>query len=252
MIGAIGLRQFLAGEGPDRAAVLADLDGCLVSGTTVLPLVPELFARSGDRLWIVSNNSTDTAETLSLRLGHMGLGIAPARIILAGEETLRRIAQDRPAARVALYASPALRGLAARLGLIEERTAPELAILARDLGFGFSDLAEVMHHAARGIPVIATNPDPSHPDVEGLPVPETGALVAALRAALPHLPVTALGKPEPDLARLALARAGVAAADAIFLGDTPETDGIAAQRAGIDFVLLRRPGTIPEREEVFA
>lgn len=241
---AIGLDEFLAGEGPNRAAVLADLDGCLVSGTIVLPGVPELFSRIGDRLWIVSNNSTDTAETLSDRLAAVGLRIAPSRIVLAGEESLRRISQERPAARVAIYASPILRRLAAGLGLVEDRTAPELVILARDTDFAFSDLAEVMHHAARGLPIIATNPDPSHPDAEGFPVPETGALVAALRAALPDLDIPALGKPEPDLAELALSRAGVAAAEAVFLGDTPDTDGVAARRAGIDFVLLRRPGNI--------
>ena len=71
----IRLQQFLDGPWPDRAAILADLDGCLVSGDTVLPEVPDLFKRCGDRLWIVSNNSTDTAQTLSARLG--GLGLAP-------------------------------------------------------------------------------------------------------------------------------------------------------------------------------
>lgn len=250
MVQAIGMRQFLAGDGADRAAVLADLDGCLISGAAVLPDVPELFARSGERLWVVSNNSTDTAETLARRIAAMGLGIAPARILLAGEETLRRVAQGHPRARVALYASPALRRLAARLGLIEDRATPELAILARDLAFSFADLTEVMYHAARGVPVVATNPDTSHPDVEGYPVPETGALLAALRAALPGLAIPVLGKPEPDLVRLALARAGVPADSAVFLGDTPETDGIAAKRAGIDFVLIRRPGAVVTAEEL--
>lgn len=250
MVQAIGMWQFLAGDGVGRAAVLADLDGCLISGDTVLPSVPELFARCGDRLWIVSNNSTDTAETMARRLAGLGLGIAPARILLAGEETLRRVAQGQPGARVALYASPVLRRLAAGLGLVEDPVTPDLTILARDPAFSFTDLTQVMLHAARGVPVLATNPDPSHPDAEGFPVPETGALMAALRAALPGLAIPTLGKPAPDLVRLALARAGVAAAAAVFLGDTPETDGIAAGRAGIDFVLIRRPGAPVTTEEL--
>lgn len=249
---AIEMQQFLTGSGPDRAAILADLDGSLISGNAVLPFVPELFARIGDRLWIVSNNSTDTAETLSLRLAAMGLPIEPTRILLAGEETLRRVAVDRPGTRVALYASPALRRLARQLGLVEDRATPDLAVLARDLDFDFSDLIELTHRAARGLPVIATNPDPSHPDAAGFPVPETGALMAALRAGLPDLDVPALGKPAPYLAQLALDRAGVTAADAVFIGDTPETDGIAAQQVGIEFVLLRRPGCVRQSEEVFA
>lgn len=252
MTEAIRLAAFLAGDGPSRPAILADLDGCLISGAQVLPDVPELFARCGDRLWIVSNNSADTAQTLASRLATLGLSIAPERILLAGEETLRRIAQDQPGARIALYAAPALCDLAARLGLIEDSIAPELAVLARKPDFTFTDLATLMAQAARGLPVIATNPDPSHPDAEGHPVPETGALAAALRAALPNLLIPALGKPEPDLVLTALAAAGVCASEAIFLGDTPETDGIAARRAGIDFVLLHRPGAATRPEEVFA
>jgi FMN phosphatase YigB (HAD superfamily) len=41
---------------------------------------------------------------------------------------------------------------------------------------------------------------------------------------------------------MALARAGVPPQDAVFLGDTPETDGRAAAAAGIDFVHIAPPG----------
>ena len=66
----------------------------------------------------------------------------------------------------------------------------------------------------------------------------------ALTAAVPGLAIPTVGKPRPDLLQLALARAGVAPADAVFIGDTPETDGAAARAAGVEFVLLRRPGTL--------
>jgi pyridoxal phosphatase len=234
----IRLSEFLNGPGPERAAVLADLDGCLISGGTVLPDVPALFDRCGDRLWIVSNKSTDTAETLSLRLGAMGLAMPPARILLAGETTLRRL---QPAARVALFAAAPLQRLACTLGLRPDHEAPDLVVLARDTGLHFDDLARIIALAHRGVPVRLANPDTFHPGADGTPQPETGAIWAAVAAALPHLAAPSLGKPAPDLLEEALARAGVAAHQAIFIGDTPETDGAAARAAGVEFVLLTRP-----------
>lgn len=248
MTGAVGLLDFLAGSGPQKAAVVADLDGCLIAGGQLLPHALDLFARCADRLWIVSNNSSDTADTLSTRLALMGIPLRAAQIVLAGEETIRRVAQDRPGQRIAVYAAEPLCALARQLGLITDHTAPDAAILARDPAFCFASLTRLSAQVARGLPLVATNPDLNHPDPEGHPVPETGALLAALTAAVPGLAIpTIIGKPQPDLLQLALARAGVAPANAVFIGDTPETDGAAARAAGVEFVLLRRPGTLPHK-----
>lgn len=249
MTRAIGLLDFLSGQGPQKAAVMADLDGCLIAGGQLLPHAADLLARCADRLWIVSNNSTDTADTLAARLARMGFALPASHIMLAGEQTIRRIAQDRPGQRIAVYAAEPLCTLARELGLITDHMAPDGAILARAPDFCYADLARLTAQAARGMPLVATNPDLNHPDPEGHPVPETGALLAALTAAVPGLVIPTLGKPQPDLLRLALARAGVTAADAIFIGDTPETDGAAARAAGVEFVLLHRPGTRPLKAE---
>ena len=242
MADAVGLLDFLQSTGPEKAAVLADLDGCLIAGGALLPQVPELFARCGERLWIVSNNSSDTAQTLSAQLSRLGVAVPPSRIVLAGEETVRRAARDLPGQRVALYAAEPLCALATQLGLTLDRVAPEFAILARDPAFSYGCLSRLTRQVAQGLPLVATNADTSHPDGAGWPVPETGALAAALLAAIPGLVIPTMGKPAPDLLRLALTRAGVAPEAAIFIGDTPETDGIAATAVGMDFVLLRRPG----------
>lgn len=244
MTQAFEIKDILSKHLSGRAAVLSDLDGCLISGETVLSAVPQLFAQFGNRLWIVSNNSTDTAITLSARLAGMGLDIAAERIFLAGEQTLRRIAADHPGARVALYAAPALQVLAADLGLQLDRKAPEIAVLARDPGFAFADLRELIGHLHRGLPIWLTNGDVSHPGPDGTPEPETGALFAALSAAVPGVVYRHLGKPAPYLLDLALAMAGVRPDQAIFLGDTPATDGEAAEASGMPFVLVARPQPI--------
>lgn len=234
---------FLGGPWIRAKAILADLDGCLIAGGTVLPGVAELMARAADRLWIVSNNSSDTAETLNRRLRDLGLAVAPGRILLAGELAVRDLARAMPGARVALFAAPPLAALAARLGLRPCRGLPDadVALLARDPHFTMADLGRLMALAHRGVPVRLTNPDPFHPAADGAPVPETGALFAALRAGVPGLPLLSSGKPSPAMIETALNRAGVAPRDAVFIGDTDATDGAAARAAGVHFVLLDRP-----------
>ncbi len=243
MLGGIDLRDFLEGPWAGRRAILADLDGCLLAGGTVLPQAAELVARHARQLWIVSNNSGDTGATLAARLAGLGLPLGPERLVLAGEQCLLRLAKAHPGARVALFAAPPLRALARRIGLRPDRDCPEVALLARDPGFDFADLALLMALAHRGVPVWLTNADPSHPGPDGTPLPETGALWAALAAAVPVAPAGGLGKPAPDLVETALRLAGAHPAEAVFLGDTDATDGAAARAVGVDFVLIRRPGT---------
>jgi pyridoxal phosphatase len=240
---ATDLEQFLAGPGPEAAAVLADLDGCLISGSTVLPGAAELARRVGERLWIVSNNSSDTAQTLSERLSALGLSIPARRIFLAGEQAVRDLAAAMPGAQVALFAAPPLQALATRLGLqiCREGSHAEAALLARDPSFTMADLERLTRLAHRGVPLRLTNPDPFHPAADGAPVPETGALFAAVVAGVPGLHAPSGGKPSPMMIHAVLEQAGVAPDEAVFIGDTDATDGVAARAAGVPFVLLRQP-----------
>lgn len=243
----VRLHDFVAGGGPEAAAVLSDLDGCLISGDTVLPGTHDLVARAGDRLWVVSNNSSDTAETLSNKLRQrLGLVIPAERILLAGEQSIRFLAETRPGTRVALFASAPIRSLAQSLGLWVTRgeggaVLPDLVLLSRDHDFSLADLERVMRLVHLGVPVQISNCDLIHPAADGAPVPETGALLAALKVAFPDLEAPSLGKPDPHLVSLALERAGVEARDAIFIGDTDATDGGAARAAGVPFVQIARP-----------
>src|SRR3989338_4026377 len=97
----------------------------------------------GNRLWIVSNNSSDTADTLAARLAAMGFAMQAAQIVLAGEETIRRVAQERPGQRVAVHAAEPLCALARQLGLITDHNAPDVAILAGERGFCLASLTRL-------------------------------------------------------------------------------------------------------------
>lgn len=221
-------------------AIFCDLDGCLLSGRHVYPNVREFVANHAERLWIVSNNSADTAVTLSNSMAAVGLSISPQRILLAGEQAVRRIAASRPAAAVSLYAEQPIRDLARSLGLRTETRHPDIVLLARDTGFTVRDLGRLIEEVQDGANLVVTNIDTVHPDDRGRPVPETGAIVAAIRACDPSIRFTSIGKPAPDLVDLGLRLSAADPAACIFIGDNAGTDGVAAAAAGVRFVHLRR------------
>lgn len=217
-------------------AVLCDLDGCLISGDRVLPGASEFVAAHRDRLYIVSNNSTDTAETLRARLLTMGLTIAADRILLAGERAVHWIAREYLGSSVEIFGSAAIRDCADRLDLERADGPPDVVLLTRDTGFTYGSLQRLVTALAQGARLVVSNIDATHPGPDGVPVPETGALLATVRTCLPDLAYEVIGKPEPELLRAALERAGAQTDQAVLVGDNPATDGEGARRLGLDFV----------------
>src|SRR5580700_7839637 len=88
--------------------LLCDLDGCLLVGGKPLPGARELVAYAGNRLIIVSNNSTDTPATLAAKLARLNVPVAPERIVLAGATAVEYLAGTAPGARVAIYGALAI------------------------------------------------------------------------------------------------------------------------------------------------
>ena len=237
------MEEFLVSPIMSAKAILADLDGTLISGQTVLPHVDELMEQAGDKIWLVSNNSTQTAQTMSQHLSALGLSIAPERIFLAGETALRALAGRHPAATIAFFGETPLRELAISLGLTIHRgtNAANFAFLAREEAFTFADLSRLLGLLYTGTELHLSNPDPIYPNANGTIGAETGAIFAALKAGLPDLQAECLGKPSAHLIELALKTSGVSPHDAVVIGDTNATDGEAARAAGVPFILIARP-----------
>lgn len=219
-------------------AILCDIDGCLIAGDTVLPGARELVVRFGSRLIAISNNSTDTPQTLEARLVRLGLLIPAERIVLAGATAIDKIASDAPGARLALFGSPALAAWALAKGLVLVDYDADFALLTRDVDFNYERLERMVRLLQAGAQLIVANIDASHPAADGGLVPETGALLGAIRICLPGLEYRAIGKPEEVLFHIALRKVGVEPFEAVVIGDNPATDGEGARRLGIAFAAI--------------
>ncbi|MEJ1964629.1 MAG: HAD hydrolase-like protein [Gammaproteobacteria bacterium] len=227
------------------AALLVDWDGCLASGEELLPGAGPFLRRYEDRVAIVSNNTTHLPEDFVFALKRQGVRIPAERVVLAGREALHQAIGAAPSGQALVLANARMRTLAKASGLQPHSDSPEVVVLLRDTDFSYERLQQAADALCSGARLIVGNPDLTHPGRNGLAVPETGALLAALSATvdLEKIQCSIIGKPQPALFQRALAAMGVAAANAVMIGDNPSTDGAGAAALGMDFVLVgRQPG----------
>ncbi|MGV8830408.1 MAG: HAD-IIA family hydrolase [Devosia sp.] len=224
---------------------LIDLDGTLVSGRQLLPGARALLQAVEGRYAIVSNDSEHTPEQLARRFRDWKITIDPDRIVLAGVAALEAAAARRPGSRLMLLGSPGLRRMARNMGFELTDTRPETLIVARDRQFSYLRLGLAARAVKDGADVLLACPDLSHPGADGYPVPEAGALAAALFAVTGPVPHKVIGKPQAGLFHSASSRIGVAAEHCVVIGDNPKTDGAGALALGVPFWQVQ-PGQLPD------
>lgn len=111
------LDNFIAERMGNARGIIFDLDGTLIRGDTVLPGAVELASQLACPIIVASNNSSDTAESLSRKLKSLGFSLGADALILAGELALSEVARRFAGAEILLIASPTMRRRAQDLGL---------------------------------------------------------------------------------------------------------------------------------------
>lgn len=214
---------------------LLDLDGTLMSGRHLLAGARELLARLNGRFCIVSNDSEHTPGQLIARFNDLGIALAAGQVILAGTSALETIALRHPGARVMVLGSSPLRAYARRIGLVVDALQVDVVLVARDRRFSYGKLAAAAEAVTGGAALYVACPDTSHPGANGQPVPEAGALAAALLACVGPVDHVVIGKPEPGMFLQGCRWLGIDPADGVMIGDNPLTDGVGAASVGLAF-----------------
>ncbi len=250
-----------------------DMDGVLYRGARVLPYARETLERLRRGGWAVvfaTNNSTATRDEYVERLASLGLGgdrdhvvtsayatahhlelldPRPADVLVIGADALRSEIRavgiavrgaadlpgiDPPPAAAADGVSPtAMRAYLTSLALPPP---PDTVVVGLDLHLTYAKLAEAQRAVLAGAHFVASNKDRAYP-VEGRLLPGAGSIVAAIEAATERRALC-IGKPEPFLFEEALRRADGASGPVVVVGDSVETDIVAAHRVGATGVLI--------------
>jgi 4-nitrophenyl phosphatase len=227
-----------------------DLDGCVWNGNVLNPGAGETLAglaRSGRRLAFLTNNSRATGDDILRRLH--ALGVTVAEHALTPLEIIGAVIAERfGASRVLVIGAPEMAAVIARAGhavldVKDYRRATVVAV-GNDFDLTYERLTAASRAAAAGAPLVTPNVDPRLPIEGGEFLPGCGAIVAAVAAAANVTPIV-VGKPEPPLFRMALARLGLPPEAAVMVGDSVPSDIRGARAVGMRAVLYAPDGQPP-------
>jgi HAD superfamily hydrolase (TIGR01450 family) len=221
---------------------LFDLDGVFYKGKeTRIRLggrrTVEAIRRKGKKLLVLTNDSTDSVETVWKRLAEDGVEVEKEEILTSASLTAEYVYRLHGSVSYYLIGEPGLESEMRRLG--HTRTSGEKAdfvVVGLDRTLTYEKLDRAALAVRNGASIVATHAARLYMYADG-PAVATGPIVKALEYATGKR-ATVIGKPSRLMFDMALRRAGCRREKAVMVGDQVETDVIGAARAGIDAILV--------------
>jgi HAD superfamily hydrolase (TIGR01458 family) len=223
-------------------ALLLDIAGVLYDGDAPLPGAVAALARlqaSGLPFRLVTNTSRRPKRALVAHLRHLGFDVAADHVFTGTQAAVAHVRAQRLSPFLLVH--PALdeefEGLAG---------GPPRAVVVGDAAdrFTYARLNAAFRLLLDGAPLLAIAANRYFREPDGLSL-DAGPFVAALEYAA-GVQATLFGKPAPAFFQAVLADLGVAAGEALMIGDDVEADVNGALASGIPAVLVRsgkyRPG----------
>jgi HAD superfamily hydrolase (TIGR01450 family) len=221
-------------------AVLLDLDGVLYRWPEPIAGSAEAVVRlraAGKGLAFVTNNSSRTPDQVAERLASVGVVVRPDEVVTSAMATATFLAR-RGIRSAFVIGENGLRTALADEGirLVDDAgRGAEAVVVGFDRGVDYAKLRDAAVLVGEGVPLVASNPDPSFPAPGGESWPGAGALLAAIETTT-SIRGQVVGKPEPPILRRALETAG--GGRPLVVGDRLDTDIAGAVRLGWDSALV--------------
>ncbi len=255
---AIPRLEALARTAASKTAWVFDMDGVIYRGKEVVPGAPEAILRlrrAGKRVVFLTNNSTRTREayvdvlrgigiestlndiftSASLTVGWLGSHVKaePRDVIVyvIGEEGIKAALKHRGFAVAREQDFETDKALYGKVRFV-------IVGLDRQLTYRKLDIA--LNCIVKGAEFLATNDDATLPVEGGTIAPGAGAIVQALVTCSKHPPDfgSPFGKPNPMAFREIARATGIPLKLMVSVGDRPETDVLASNKAGVTSVLV--------------
>lgn len=225
---------------PNIRALIIDMDGVLWRGEQPIGDLPAIFDkiyRKGYKFILASNNATGTVDQYVDKLSAFGVKIKIGQVINSGQATAHFLSQRFPhGGPVYLIGEQGLVKALAECNFYHSVEGSLAVVVSLDRQLTFDKLRQATLLIRGGTPFIGTNPDRTLPSPDGL-APGTGAILAALEAATDVQP-TIIGKPQPEMYRVALERLGTSIEATLVVGDRVETDIAGGQALGCPTALV--------------
>ena len=222
---------------------LLDMDGTIYLDNELFPgTIPFLdHVRSvGGRYLFLTNNSSRSVSAYVDKLKRLGIEAATEDFLTSVNALIADLKQGRPYRLCYAFGTESFRDQLRAAGIpVTDRLEDgiDCLLIAFDTELTFQKLEDACILLNRGVDFIATNPDWVCPTWYGS-VPDCGSVCEMLFRATGRRP-RVIGKPQPEMARLAMQATGFSPEETIMVGDRLYTDIASGVNAGIDtaFVL---------------
>jgi HAD superfamily hydrolase (TIGR01458 family) len=177
----------------------------------------------------------------------VGIAVEDGELLTAGVATAEYLRAHHPDARCFVLNDGPLDDLGGITSVDAEEHPDVVVIGSAGPSFSWDAINRAARAVMDGAALVAMHGSATWRTEEGICV-DGGAYVSALERATGRA-ATVIGKPAPAMFEAALARLGVAATDAVMVGDDLGNDVLAAQSLGLHGVLVRTGKFRPEQLE---
>lgn len=242
----------------DKKLFLLDMDGTiylddrLFDGTTEFL---QYIKQTEGRYLFLTNNSSKGVNAYVEKLNKLGIEAKPEDFLTSVDATAailkERYGRDYESRKIYVLGTESFRNQMIAEGFLVT-TEPDEDVKTLLIGFDreltYKKLEDACILLGREVEYFATNPDWVCPTEFGS-VPDCGSMCQMLEHATGRMPHF-IGKPQPDMALMAMLKTGYKAEEAILVGDRLYTDIACGVNAGIDTCfVLSGEGTLADIEK---
>lgn len=226
---------------PSIRALILDMDGVLWRGDQPLgdlPAVFQLIKRKNLQVVLATNNATLTVADYQKKIRSFGVELEDWQIVNSSQAVAHYLQQQFPAGgKVYVVGEDGLINTLAAQGFQHAEQDVVAVVAGLDRYLTYDKLTQATLLIRAGALYIGTNPDRTYPMPGGHLVPGAGAVLAALEAATDVAPMI-IGKPAPEMYKVAMERLGTVSGETLVVGDRLETDIAGAQALGCRTALV--------------
>ena len=237
---------------------LLDMDGTLYLDDRLFDGAAEFLSgikKSGGKYIFLTNNSSRGVESYIDKMTRLGVPAEAEDFITSVDALIYRLkkeyGQDALTRKMYIMGTESFKCHMRREGfkicdILEDDI--KTLVIGFDRELTFSKLEDACSLLSRGVDYFATNPDWVCPTEYGY-VPDCGSFAFMLEKATGRKPEF-VGKPEPQMAYLAMKQFGFSPDETLLIGDRLYTDIACGKNAGIDTAfVLSGEGTLEDIEE---
>jgi len=223
---------------------LFDLDGVLTAGKESpvklggTKVMNKIRASKGKRFFVVTNDSTDTVETVLERLRRFDIPVRYEEILTSAKLTAHYVARRYPKGTYFMVGERGLEEELNKEGLHRTKgTKADVVVVGLDRWVTYGKLDRAAEVARNGASIVACHTAKLYMYKNRVAM-AVGPLVRAIEFASNKRAV-AIGKPSRLMFELALEKAGCKPQDAVMVGDQEETDIVGAKKMGMTSVIVK-------------